>query len=32
MVRPGYRPGREATVVFIESVVLNVSSGTWLDW
>jgi len=28
----GYRPGREETVVFIESLVLNVLSGTWLDW
>lgn len=28
----GYRPGREETVVFIESLVLNVLSGTWLAW
>jgi hypothetical protein len=28
----GYRPGREETVVFIESLILNVLSGSWLDW
>lgn len=27
-----YRPGREETVIFIESLVLNVLSGTWLNW
>lgn len=28
----GYTPGREETVVFIESLVLNVLSGSWLSW
>jgi hypothetical protein len=28
----GYNPGREETVIFIESLVLNVLSGTWLNW
>jgi hypothetical protein len=28
----GYTPGREETVVFIESLVLNIMSGSWLNW
>jgi len=28
----GYQPGREETVVFIESLILNVLSGTLLNW
>jgi len=28
----GYRVGREQAVIFIESLVLNVLSGTWLNW
>jgi hypothetical protein len=28
----GYRPGREETVVFIESLTLNILSGSWLSW
>ena len=28
----GYTPGREETVIFIESLVLNVLSGSWLNW
>jgi hypothetical protein len=28
----GYSPGREETVIFIESLVLNVLSNTWLNW
>ncbi|MCW2552961.1 MAG: hypothetical protein JWR78_2742, partial [Mycobacterium sp.] len=28
----GYRPGREQTVIFIESLVNNILSGTWLQW
>jgi hypothetical protein len=28
----GYRPGREETVVFIESLTLNILSGSWLAW
>jgi hypothetical protein len=27
-----YRPGREETVIFIESVLLNILSGSWLNW
>ena len=27
-----YTPGREQTVIFIESLVLNVLSGSWLNW
>jgi hypothetical protein len=27
-----YTPGREETVIFVESLVLNVLSGTWLNW
>ncbi len=27
-----YRPGREEAVVFIESLLLNVLSGSWLNW
>jgi hypothetical protein len=27
-----YTPGREETVIFIESLILNVLSGTWLNW
>lgn len=27
-----YRPGREETVIFIESLLLNVLSGSWLSW
>jgi hypothetical protein len=27
-----YTPGREETVIFIESLLLNVLSGTWLNW
>ena len=27
-----YRPGREETVIFIESLLLNVLSGAWLNW
>ncbi len=27
-----YIPGREETVVFIESLILNVLSGSWLSW
>lgn len=28
----GYRPGREEAVVFIESLVLNILSNSWLLW
>lgn len=28
----GYKPGREETVVFIESLTLNILSGSWLNW
>jgi hypothetical protein len=28
----GYVPGREETVVFIEGLLLNVVSGSWLNW
>ncbi len=28
----GYTPGREETVVFMESLLLNVLSGSWLNW
>jgi hypothetical protein len=28
----GYTPGREETVVFIESLLLNILSGSWLNW
>ncbi|WP_182525952.1 hypothetical protein [Nocardioides dongkuii] len=28
----GYRPGREETVVFIESLTLNILTGSWLNW
>lgn len=28
----GYTPGREETVIFIESLILNVLSGSWLNW
>ena len=28
----GYRPGREETVIFIESLIKDVLSGTWLLW
>lgn len=27
-----YRPGREETVIFIESLLLNILSGSWLNW
>jgi hypothetical protein len=27
-----YRPGREETVIFIESLILNILSDTWLNW
>jgi hypothetical protein len=27
-----YRPGREEAVIFIESLLLNVLSGKWLNW
>jgi hypothetical protein len=27
-----YTPGREETVVFVEGLLLNVLSGTWLEW
>jgi hypothetical protein len=27
-----YTPGREETVIFIEGLLLNVLSGTWLNW
>ena len=27
-----YRPGREETVIFIESLTLNVLTGSWLNW
>ncbi len=27
-----YRPGREETVIFIESLVLNVLTSEWLNW
>lgn len=28
----GYQPGREETVVFIESLTLNVLTDSWLNW
>ncbi|TCC08228.1 hypothetical protein [Kribbella soli] len=28
----GYTPGREETVVFIESLTLNILTGSWLNW
>lgn len=28
----GYTPGREETVVFIESLTLNILTGKWLNW
>lgn len=28
----GYTPGREETVIFIESLTLNILSGSWLTW
>jgi hypothetical protein len=28
----GYRVGREQTVVFVESLLLNILSGSWLNW
>lgn len=28
----GYRPGREESIVFIESLALNVLTGSWLKW
>lgn len=28
----GYTPGREEAVVFIESLTLNILSGSWLNW
>lgn len=28
----GYRPGREETVIFVESLLLNILSGSWLNW
>jgi hypothetical protein len=28
----GYTPGREETVVFIESLTLNILTGSWLKW
>lgn len=28
----GYVPGREETVVFIESLTLNILTGSWLNW
>ncbi|OBI11110.1 hypothetical protein A5713_06770 [Mycobacterium sp. E2497] len=27
-----YRPGREETVIFVESLVNNILSGSWLTW
>lgn len=27
-----YTPGREETVVFVESLLLNILSGSWLSW
>lgn len=27
-----YTPGREETVIFIESLLLNILSGSWLNW
>ncbi len=27
-----YMPGREETVIFIESLLLNILSGSWLEW
>lgn len=27
-----YRPGREETVIFIESLLVNVLNGAWLNW
>jgi hypothetical protein len=27
-----YRPGREETVIFIESLTINVLTGSWLNW
>lgn len=28
----GYKAGREETVVFIESLTLNILTGSWLNW
>ncbi|WP_139184206.1 hypothetical protein [Tsukamurella pulmonis] len=28
----GYKPGREEAVVFIESLTLNILTGSWLNW
>jgi hypothetical protein len=28
----GYTPGREEAVIFIEGLVLNILSGSWLNW
>jgi hypothetical protein len=28
----GYKPGREETVVFIESLTLNILTDSWLNW
>ena len=28
----GYTPGREEAVVFIESLTLNILTGSWLNW
>jgi hypothetical protein len=28
----GYKPGREETVIFIESLTLNFLTGSWLNW
>lgn len=28
----GYTAGREETVVFVESLLLNILSGSWLNW
>jgi hypothetical protein len=28
----GYVPGREETVIFVESLVLNILGGTMLNW
>ncbi len=28
----GYTVGREETVVYVESLVLNVLTGSWLNW
>jgi len=28
----GYKPGREEAVVFIESLTLNILTGSWINW